>query len=356
MEDLQLVLFVLGAIAIIAVLVHGFWSIRKQDVKFRRTESSSSVFNKINTSSQSDDSPFNPSNNLSVGRRRARRDLRAEKQEPKLSSDEKMTDPIEKPHLTIKPNTQKKAELSASSTSPDDEYQTQEKFAARRDEFQMASELPEDNDAINGDKNASLKADMIEQVEDIQPATEVTTPDNVIENAVIEEPAVVEPVLERSETEKSKVDEPKAEETELAADNDPKDVLVLHVVAKEGHVIQGTDLLPCLLTLNFKYGEMNIFHRHEDNAGTGKVLFSLANMVEPGIFDPDHMEQFTTHGVVLFIALPCYGDALRNFSIMLNSAHQLADDLDAELLDGRRHPWCEVTKLDYLNRIKAAAR
>ena len=119
---------------------------------------------------------------------------------------------------------------------------------------------------------------------------------------------------------------------------DPVDVLVLHVCAREGEVLAGAELLPCLLTLNFKFGEMNIFHRHEDNAGTGKVLFSMANMVKPGVFDPDNMEQFTTQGVALFMTLPGHGDSLRNFSIMLNSACQLADDLGAEVLDDRRQP------------------
>ena len=42
---------------------------------------------------------------------------------------------------------------------------------------------------------------------------------------------------------------------------------------------------------------MNIFHRHVDNAGNGKVLFSIANMLKPGVFDPDNMEQFSTQGV-----------------------------------------------------------
>jgi cell division protein ZipA len=107
--------------------------------------------------------------------------------------------------------------------------------------------------------------------------------------------------------------------------------------------------------LNFKYGDMNIFHRHVDNAGNGKVLFSIANMLKPGVFDPDNMEQFSTQGVVFFMTLPCYGDALMNFSIMLNSARQLADDIDAVVLDGQRQPWGEFTKQDYLHRIRANA-
>ncbi|MGL6121460.1 MAG: cell division protein ZipA, partial [Shewanella sp.] len=136
---------------------------------------------------------------------------------------------------------------------------------------------------------------------------------------------------------------------------DPRDVLVLHVVAKEGLQLNGAELLPCFLTLNFKYGDMNIFHRHVDNAGNGKVLFSIANMLKPGVFDPDNMEQFSTQGVVFFMTLPCYGDALMNFSIMLNSARQLAEDIDAVVLDGQRQPWGEFTKQDYLQRIRANA-
>ncbi|MBO6228613.1 MAG: cell division protein ZipA, partial [Shewanella sp.] len=136
---------------------------------------------------------------------------------------------------------------------------------------------------------------------------------------------------------------------------EPRDVLVLHVVAKDGQQLNGAELLPCFLTLNFKYGDMNIFHRHVDNAGNGKVLFSIANMLKPGVFDPDNMEQFSTQGVVFFMTLPCYGDALMNFSIMLNSARQLAEEIDAVVLDGQRLPWGEFTKQDYLHRIRANA-
>ncbi|MGL4714005.1 MAG: cell division protein ZipA, partial [Shewanella sp.] len=46
MEDLQLVLFVLGAIAIVAVLVHGFWSIRRQQPKSLKDNPMSNFYKK----------------------------------------------------------------------------------------------------------------------------------------------------------------------------------------------------------------------------------------------------------------------------------------------------------------------
>ena len=55
-------------------------------------------------------------------------------------------------------------------------------------------------------------------------------------------------------------------------------VIILSVVMPAHQQMSGAVLLPSLLTLGMKYGEMNIFHRHQDNAGNGAVTFSLANM------------------------------------------------------------------------------
>ena len=66
-------------------------------------------------------------------------------------------------------------------------------------------------------------------------------------------------------------------------------VIVLSVVMPEGRTMSGAALLPTLLTLGMKYGEMNIFHRHQDNAGNGKVTFSLANMMNPGKIGRAHV-------------------------------------------------------------------
>jgi cell division protein ZipA len=129
-------------------------------------------------------------------------------------------------------------------------------------------------------------------------------------------------------------------------------VIVLSVVMPANQQMFGAALLPSLLTLGLKYGEMNIFHRHQDNAGNGEVTFSLANMMKPGSFDLDSMETFATVGVSLFMMLPNHGDPFVVFEQMLNAAKQLATEFNAQVLDDKRNVMTQQTEQHYLNKIR----
>ena len=134
------------------------------------------------------------------------------------------------------------------------------------------------------------------------------------------------------------------------------EVLIISVVMPENQQISGAALLPTLLTLGMKFGDMNIFHRHEDNAGNGKVTFSLANIMNPGTFDLDNMESFTTQGISLFMTLPNVGDASVVFQQMLNAAKQLALEFSGQLLDDKRNVMTKQTEQHYTSKIREFER
>lgn len=138
--------------------------------------------------------------------------------------------------------------------------------------------------------------------------------------------------------------------------NIEQEVIVLSVLMPENQLITGAALLPTLLTLGMKFGEMNIFHRHQDNAGNGKVTFSLANMMNPGTFDLDTMETFTTQGVSLFMTLPNPGDAFTVFEQMLAAAKQIAKEFNGQLLDDKRSVMTKQTEQHYIGRIREFER
>ncbi len=148
------------------------------------------------------------------------------------------------------------------------------------------------------------------------------------------------------------------DEQSLAQPQKPKtpdiepQIIILSVVMPANQLMSGAALLPSLLTLGMKYGEMDIFHRHQDNAGNGGVSFSLANMLNPGSFDLDTMETFATQGVSLFMALPNAVDAFAAFEQMLAAAKQLAAEFNAQILDDKRNVLTKQAEQHYVSRIR----
>ena len=65
-----------------------------------------------------------------------------------------------------------------------------------------------------------------------------------------------------------------------------EEVLVINVIARDAEGFKGPALLQNILESGLRFGEMDIFHRHESMAGNGEVLFSMANGVKPGTRRP----------------------------------------------------------------------
>jgi len=112
--------------------------------------------------------------------------------------------------------------------------------------------------------------------------------------------------------------------------------LVLNILGD----LSGQPLLESLMDQGFEYGEKSIFHRL-DEAGYPK--FSLANAVEPGIFDIASMNALTTPGVTIFMCAHECEDAPAVFEELLLAAAHLAEDLGAQLCDDRRSAVTEQT-------------
>ncbi len=128
---------------------------------------------------------------------------------------------------------------------------------------------------------------------------------------------------------------PAVDPGKLPRDVDPE-VFMLNVVARDREGFRGEDILHILLACDLRFGDMNFFHRHEFEAGRGAIQFSVANMMQPGVFDIDRMGDFNTPGLVFFLTLPGPEDMMKAFDYMLETAQAVARNLEGDVLDESR--------------------
>lgn len=369
MQELRYILVALGGIAIAALLIHGLWSNRKN----RQAPIKEKPLGRMESKSRDRDSDAFDSDGIGQvrvvsGGRRA---------EPKLRSDE-----------AHQPEPRRAATVPAFDEDEDDDLPppvvrkpaprpvTPPPVYEEEDEYEEPSAEPvEEVPAAPVRKPAQVirrtpvhrsrpqREPMMQPLDDeplVEPAYAQAPTFGAREPAPQQQARYAQPAPAYEEPDYD--DEPAYEEpvqvAEPAQELPPvekiwQDVYVINLMARPGHDLQGATLLSSLLALGFKFGEMDIFHRHEDLNGKGEVLFSMINMVKPGTFNPYRMEQFSTPGVSLFMQLPLRSNAAFAFEHMLQAADQLASDLDAMLTDASRSPLSDDDIARYRHELAA---
>jgi cell division protein ZipA len=111
-------------------------------------------------------------------------------------------------------------------------------------------------------------------------------------------------------------------------------LVVINLVVRDG-VFRGAAIAKACSAVELVLGDMSIYHRRD--AGSGRALFSMASMLEPGNFPSGDMAGFTTPGLSLFTQLPGARDGVEIYNEMLSTANQLAALLHAELQDDQHN-------------------
>tara|TARA_R110002124_G_scaffold61406_2_gene168209 strand:- start:2849 stop:3718 length:870 start_codon:yes stop_codon:yes gene_type:complete len=134
------------------------------------------------------------------------------------------------------------------------------------------------------------------------------------------------------------------------------EVFMLNVVARSPEGLRGDDILQILLACDLRFGDMDFFHRHEFEAGRGAIQFSVADMMQPGVFDIDTMADMTTPGLVFFLTLPGPEDMMQAYDYMLETAQAVARNLGADVLDESRSVLTRQTKEHSRQQIRELER
>lgn len=185
------------------------------------------------------------------------------------------------------------------------------------------------NEPALDNQNSFAEESSEDDFDEIVPVLTDTSDDNFEEEDSPEE-IIVEAV---------QVEEPEAvakgtvEQKQNTADSGDREVLIINVIARDGGAFKGPDLLHILLACDMRYGDMSIFHRYEGSDGKGSMQFSVASIKEPGTFDLDAIDDFSTEGVCFFLNLPGPEDPLQAFDCMVETAHCLVKNLEGEMRD-----------------------
>ncbi len=128
-------------------------------------------------------------------------------------------------------------------------------------------------------------------------------------------------------------------------------ILALHVMPRAAADFPGTELQAALETCGLKFGRYKVYHRLEGAVTDAASVFSVANVVEPGSFDPATLTESAFPGLTLFMVLPGPRGGVASYADMLATARRLAQLLGGEVLDQQRSTLTRQTARHIRERI-----
>jgi len=238
---------------------------------------------------------------------------------------------------------------------------------ARNAEADASAVESETKLVANDDANAQQEGDAnTEAAAELSSAAD-EVPDDALPE--VEDPANInDPHLEYEvdavpETNESLINYASPDAEVLANRPDPSLVLVIHALARDPEGFRGHDLMFLFNSCDLRYGEKDIFHRFEEADGQGRIQFSVAQIHNPGTFDPATMADTRYHGLSFFMSLPGAKRPLEAYEAMSEMAMVVSRNLKADVLDESHSAMTPQTMeherqqiLDYERQQRLAAK
>ncbi len=362
--DLNTVLILLGALALVVLVVHGVWSNKQNKSKIFKNEKPSSKEAPLNT----------PTEKMALAPE-APLETVVRKEELPL---EEVTFPAQNHTAPVEVAD---AEVSHIKISLRD----RDVYSLTIEEIEKSIDLDEGLDvhspaireqllqASKGRENKERIHKVKENLNKEEPSEPVIYPmDRPSEEKVVEKMSVsyemprdkktLAPKKESEGLANAQKDAEESTPAQEAKNNDASEasasteqaskVVMLYLVAPEEQDFQGEELAKALEKEGMLFGDKAIYHRHSEFSAKAPVLFSLANLENPGTFEPEKMEEFRTFGVVLFMQLPAnYGSSEANLRMMISTAKALAKDLNGILLTEQQKDFDAQAEQEYLQQV-----
>ncbi|MBG6036841.1 cell division protein ZipA [Proteus cibarius] len=316
-QNLRLILIVVGAILIIALLLHGLWIGRKERSKLFRNR----PVKRQKQNYQSDENDDEPQYAEASHQTSTLSSTEKRESEPPIKSES-----LHEPEISVADRDPLMSETQTKGSSHDTSLQQEPSLGV----FDVIEKEP-----VPIVRDEPKQEPVVNVASEIKSHVNTVSPSASFEPSISETTAHVTPV-ETEASHHALAEEPIAESAPQATEAEKELVIVLNVSAHHGQMLDGEVLMQSIIQAGFQFGEMNIFHRHLNPTANGPVLFSLANMVKPGTFNIDTMAELTTPGVSMFMMVPSYGDANQNFKLMLLTAQRIASDVGGVVLDDER--------------------